>query len=99
MTAQLPQLAIDLRRCREGQRRLTRGKTIETINREIDRCLMLQWQTVDELLDRLAAPSIPVVDGLRARNPRLLVQMIWSPCIRPGLCESGGGRTVSREAP
>src|ERR1035441_7693933 len=69
MAAQLPQLAIDLGCRRERQRRLIREKTIETVNREIDRCLMPRRQTVDELLDRLGAMSISVIDGLCPRHP------------------------------
>jgi hypothetical protein len=69
MAAQLAQLAIDLRRRRERQRRLIREKTIETINREIDRRLMPRRQTVDELLDRLGATPISVIDGLCTGHP------------------------------
>ena len=91
MAAQLPQLAIDLGCRRERQRRLIREKTIETVNREIDRCLMPRRQTVDELLDRLGAMSISVVDSLRAGHSS---QQSYA---EQGMGRDGGCRSMNGE--
>ena len=60
----LAELALDLRAVRNRQVRELVAEQVEPVDLVVDRRLFLLGQRIDELADRLAAVTVPVVDGL-----------------------------------